>query len=109
MSYNNILCPYCDSTLYIEIQKSEVLLKCTCGRNTTLSTVDYLKQLRSIPNSRSESMNRIEEYKKQLEKGRDFIKSEFTDLKNQFIQEMINKINSVEAEYEKCLIMNIKN
>ena len=106
MSYNNILCSDCDSTLYIEIQKSEVLLKCTCRLNKTLSTVDYLNQLRSIPNSRSESMNRIEEYKMRLQKGKDFIKSYFTNLKNQFIQEMINKINSVEAEYEKCLQMN---
>ena len=85
MNYNNILCPDCKSTLYIEIQKSDVLLKCTCGQNITLSTVDYLKKLGSIPNSRSESMNRIEEYKMRLQKGKDFIKSYFTNLKNQFI------------------------
>ena len=100
-----LLCPDCGNQTQINIDKNNIDFQCQCSYNLKKKCKDYFKSFKKERNN--QITQSLQDIINDVNQGKEHLRSYFTTLKNEHINQLISTINAIESSYEDSYNRNM--
>ena len=94
------ICPNCKKHMKYALDKQFIKINCKCGFSS-------LMKINTIPIGDNNNNHIFNEIKLDLQKGNQFLNSDFNTYKDELINEYLKQINELESAYEESYNRNM--